>query len=61
MRNGCPVVGVTRGEDDVEQLPLLVDHQMERKTKEPVHRSLPTCGQRTENPVGGNAAVVAYL
>jgi len=61
MGNGLAVIGVSRGQGQVEQLASVVDHQMQLEAKEPTHRSLTPCRQVAKHAMLADAFVVTDL
>ena len=59
--DGLAVVGIARRDLDVEQLSLVIDHQVELESKEPVNRGFAPGRQAAKHLVASNPTVVAHL
>lgn len=58
----CVVASLSPPEDpDIEQFPLVIDHQMLIEAKEPTNRGVAPCSPSLKHPMRLNATIVADL
>ena len=61
FRHGLAVIDVARSEPDGQEIPTVVNDQMDFEAIDPARAGDPALGYVLENPVGFNAQVVADL
>jgi len=59
--DGLAVVGMARCDLDIEQLTLVIDHQMEFESKAPVHRGFAPSRQASKHLMASDLTVMAHL
>ena len=57
---GHPIINISGGEATGQQLPTIIDHQMQLEPIKPAHRTLSTLGEPGKHLVIVNAMVVAH-
>lgn len=61
LANGLAVIGIPRGQGEIEQLAIFVDDHMELEAKEPINRGFAPRRKLVKHTMPRNASIVAHL